>query len=372
MQRYHKGVIALRYQNKISWIMALSIFLICKEAFPANLGCGDGLCQQSETKANCPGDCDELTCKEIYKTTEQRCLGKGWGKIKINVNGIEREILWKAPLIWKYGAIIALHGGEGADSNFCSAIPRVHNRFLTETLRGVSVEEFGDLAIKEGFAVFSLNSTYNRVTDSEGRTVGKRWDSLSQEGKENIDLPFIEKVIDKTIASMRRSGSSNNIFITGISNGGYMTILAATHFSNKVTAFAPVSAGDPYGTYFDMSVKGPRKCGPGTWRDIETNRKINISNACVSDKYLDEIEWPETKNSIPFKQFHNQGDGGCDFSCMQKIRELLVEHGYKDDGAFILDPGTRNIENHFWQREYNQPLLDFFKRCTGIDNKLNT
>lgn len=326
--------------------------------------CGDGLCQRQETKASCPQDCDESTCRELYKAAERICLGKGWKKDKVDVNGIEREMLWKAPFIWKHGAIIVMHGGEGVDSNFCSSTPRSHNRLLSEILRGVPTEEFGERAVKEGFAVFSLNSTYNRVTDSEGRSAGKRWDSLAQEGKKNIDLPFIEKVIDEVIPSARPSGGSDNIFITGISNGGFMTILVATHFSDKITAFAPVSAGDPYGTYFDMSVKGPRKCGPGVWRDSETNEKINVLNACISDKYSNEIEWPKTKNSIPFKQFHNQGDAGCDFSCMQKVRELLVEHGYKDEGAFTLDHGKRNIEEHFWQREYNQPLLDFFKGYT--------
>lgn len=329
------------------------------------LTCGDNLCSPDENKLNCPSDCDELTCRDLYGVTEQICLQKGWKKFTIDVDGIEREMLWKAPQVWKYGAIIAMHGGEGVDDNFCSSVPQTHNSFLSEILRGVPTEEFGELAVKEGFAVFSLNSTYNRVTDARGRSAGKRWDSSAQEGKDNIDLLFIEKVIDDVSPSMRPSGSSDNIFITGISNGGFMTILAATHFSDKITAFAPISAGDPYGTYFDMSVRNLRKCGSGAWRDRETNEKINLPNACISDKYLNEIEWPKTKNQIPFKQFHNQGDAGCDFSCMQKIRKLLVEHGYKDEGAFVIDHSKRNIEEHFWQREYNQPLVEFFKKYTA-------
>ncbi len=324
--------------------------------------CGNGLCEQQETKAGCAQDCDEVTCRELYKTTEQLCLEKGWKKVKVDVNGIEREMLWKAPGAWKYGAIIAMHGGEGVDSNFCASAPRANNRLLSDIFRGVPVEEFGELALKEGFAVFSLNSAYNRVTDAKGRSCGKRWDSLAQEGKENIDLPFIEKVIDGIIPSVRPSGSSDKIFVTGISNGGFMTILASTHFSDKITAFAPVSAGDPYGTYFDMSVKGARKCGPGKWHDNETKEDINKPNACVSGIYPNEMEWPKTRKSIPFKQFHNKGDAGCDFSCMQKVRKLLVEHGYKDEGAFIIDRGKRNVEEHFWQREYNQPMIEFFKQ----------
>lgn len=324
--------------------------------------CGNDLCEPRETKAGCPQDCDELTCRELYNTTEQLCLEKGWSKLKIDVGGIEREMLWKGPRVWKYGAIIMMHGGEGVDSNFCSSVPWEHNPLLSDVLRGLPAEEFGELAVNEGFAVFSLNSAYNRVTDSEGRSAGKRWDSLAQEGRANIDLPFIEKVIDETIPSLRPSGSSESIFITGISNGGFMTILAATHFSDKIAAFAPVSAGDPYGTYFNMSVKGLRKCGPGTWQDMETKKEINVPGACASESYPNEAQWPKTTRPIPFKQFHNTGDGGCDFSCMQKVGRLLVEHGYKDDGAFVISHGKRNVEEHFWQREYNRPILDFFKQ----------
>jgi dienelactone hydrolase len=325
--------------------------------------CGNGLCEITETKTGCPSDCDESTCRELYEDTESLCLENGWKEIKINVNDVEREMLWKGPPSWKHGAIIVMHGGEGVDSNFCSSVPKSQNRLFNDVLRGVPVEEFSELAIKEGFAVFSLNSTYNRVTDNDGLSVGKRWDSLMQEGKNNIDLPFIEKVIVEIVPKMRPKGSSESVFMTGISNGGFMTILAATYFADRITAFAPVSAGDPYGTYFDMHSHGliERKCGPGVWRDSETNMEVNKPNACVAEILTHEKKWSKTKRSIPFKQFHNQGDGACDISCMQKVGKLLVEHGYKDDGAFVIDHNERNFIEHFWQEEYNQPLITFFK-----------
>jgi hypothetical protein len=46
---------------------------------------------------------------------------------------------------------------------------------------------------------------------------------------------------------------------------------------------------------------------------------------------------------------------------MQKVGKLLVEHGYKDDGAFVIYHNERNFIEHFWQEEYNQPLITFFK-----------
>jgi len=328
------------------------------------IGCGNGLCEDDETKSSCPNDCDEITCRELYQITEDGCIENGWGKLYIDVDGIERELLWKASEVWENGAIIVMHGGEGVDSNFCYAVPKEQKRFLSDILRGVPVAEFGELAVEEGFAVFSLNSAFNRATDSEGRSIGKRWDSLMQEGKENIDLQFIEKLIDETIPSLRPSNSKNDIFMTGISNGGFMTTFTATHFNNKITAFAPVSSGDPYGTYFNMSEKGPRLCGPGTWRDLETNIGVQELDSCKSDSYPNELEWPEIKRSIPFKQFYHEGDGGIHISCMKKTNELLIDKGYQDTGAFIIDnpDNKRTVEKHFWQEEYNQLMLDFFKK----------
>jgi hypothetical protein len=325
--------------------------------------CGDEICSKNETKSNCPNDCDEITCREFYGTIESNCIKKGWEKLTIDVNGIEREILWDAPEIWSNGAIIALHGGEGTYVLMCGPVPKEQNRFLSDTFRGVPAVEFGELAVEQGFAVFSLNSAYNRATDMNGLPIGKRWDSLMQD-KKNIDLDFIEKVIDETIPSLRPANSKSDIFMTGISNGGFMTVLASTHFNEKVTAFAPVASGDPYGMYFDMTKKQPlRKCGPGTWRDLETNKEIHHEESCKSDSYLNEKQWPTTTKNVPFKQFFHEGDGGIHISCMKKTRDLLVENEYKDAGAFIIDNpnGKRTLEKHFWHSEYNQPILDFFK-----------
>lgn len=333
--------------------------------------CGDGICSKDETKISCPGDCDEITCRELYKTTEEGCLKNGWNKLYVDVKGIQRELLWKQPAsfdnssTWENGVIIVLHGGEGTYSTFCYPVPEEHNRFLSDIFRGTPAAEFGELAIEEGFAVFSLNSAYNRATDSQGLSIGKRWDSLMQDDKENIDLMFIETVIIEIIPNLRPTNSKNDIFMTGISNGGFMTTLAATHFTNKISAFAPVSSGDPYGMYFDMGTNHlfKRKCGPGTWRDLETNKEIQELDSCKSNTYPNEKEWPPITRSIIFKQFYHEGDGGVHISCMEKTRKLLVEQGYRDAGAFIIsaEKGKRGLEEHFWQQEYNQPILDFFK-----------
>ena len=71
-----------------------------------------------------------------------------------------------------------------------------------------------------------------------------------------------------------------------------------------------------------------------------------------------------SKKKAPFKLFYHQGDGVDDTSCKEKVQRLLVEHGYKDDGSFIVKDktGRRRVLNHFWVKEYNQPLIEFFKK----------
>jgi hypothetical protein len=227
---------------------------------------------------------------------------------------------------------------------------------------------FAESAIKQGFAVFALDSTNGVLIDEWGQDCGKRFDSLIS-AEPNIDLPFIEHVLDSTIPVHRPEGSNAKIFITGISNGGFMTIQAATHFDDRISAFAPVSAGDPYGTYmFCDNTIIDRVLAPGVFLDNETNLIIGNENACVAEEYLNESEWvtAEPEQKPAFMQFHHLYDGGVDITCMEKANELLVEHGYKDYGVFVLENQDQSpLAAHLWQLQYNQPILDFFRSVTS-------
>lgn len=294
----------------------------------------------------------------LYRYYEKECIKKGWKKCTFDMGKVRRSVLWKAPRgAWKHGAVITLHGGGGSCTNFGVNIPV-----------GSAMEEFGEMAVSSGFAVFSPDSTDGLVTDSKGRPCGKRWDCIEQAGRENLDLPFLDRLISEKIPGLRPPGSSKAVFMTGISNGGFMTILAATHFPGKLTAFAPVSAGDPYGTYMDMGARPryERTNAPGVFRDNETGVDISEENAALSDTYPHEKKWPSApvKNLPPFRQFHHEGDGACDMSCMKKAQKQLIAHGHKDSGPFILkNSGSRSFLKHFWQSEYNKPLIDFFIKC---------
>ncbi|RLI54114.1 MAG: hypothetical protein DRP09_13945 [Candidatus Thorarchaeota archaeon] len=305
---------------------------------------------------------------ELYDYYENECIVKGWQKITIDVDGLERQLLWKGPEgSWEYGAIIALHGGGSTYAAWGSNCSKLCEAYGDPTLVEPQVE-FSNLSITEGFAVFALDSTYNVITDENGYLGGKRFDYFPQD-RANIDVPFIETVITEIIPNLRPLNSSLDVFITGISTGGFMTTLTATHLDYLITAFAPVAGGDPYGIHSDFNkYKNLRIMTPGVIYDRETSIPINKINAAVSNDYPNELEWPETIENIPFKQFHHREDAMCDISCMDKIQYQLIEHGYIDDGPYILEgDGKREFYDHMWMEEYNQPMIDFFKNCSNTN-----
>ncbi len=285
---------------------------------------------------------------DAYSKEVKSCLQAGWKHLSVKVGGLQRAVLWKRPRgKWKQGAIVVLHGGGGSHHQFCSGEKNLEAQV-----------DFAEDAIKEGFAVFLLDSTNDRVTDRKGRQCGKRFDFSVLERK-NIDLPFIGKVVKNIIPQLRPGRSSKAIFLTGFSTGGFMAMRAATHFNNKVTAFAPVAAGDPYGTrtLCNVNLSG-RKVAKGVLIDLETNKSLTTKAACRSKAFPNEKSWPKSRGSSKpaFKQFHNKNDTIIDFSCMEKAKILLEQHGYKNHGKYMID-----TSKHSWEYEYNDEIIEFFK-----------
>lgn len=281
------------------------------------------------------------------------CIQNGWKPLHVEVTGNEREMLWKRPRgKWKRGAIVILHGGGGSHYQFCTG-----GKILQPQI------EFAEEAVEEGFAVFLLDSTDGVVTDAKGKNCGKRFD-FSVLDRSNVDLAFIGKVINRLIPQLRSSRSSKKIFLTGLSTGGYMAIRTAVRFNNKITAFAPVSAGDPYGTRTNCDARlSKRKSAKGILLDLETNKPITVKGACSSNSYPNEKDWPrfKSKHRPAFKQFHNRGDAIVDISCMKKVQNQLQQHGYVNKGEFVLDSDRRRVLNHLWLKRYNDEILEFFK-----------
>ncbi|WP_324260358.1 hypothetical protein U4960_09235 [Altererythrobacter sp. H2] len=285
---------------------------------------------------------------------ERQCMERGWNRATVNVAGQPRELLWKGPpSVWRKGAIILMHGGGGEHFQWCVANARI----VAPQVR------FSEQAVAEGFAVFLLNSS-DRVTDNERRVCGKIWDDEVRD-RANLDLPFIGEIMQRTIPQARPAGSQEAIFFTGLSSGDYMTVRAATHFNGLVTAFAPVSSGDPYG-WRRVCEAGlsPRAKVNGAGYDNETGKQIIEPASCKAGSYPNEAPWDDggAKAKPAYRLFHHEMDGINDASCAEKAGRQLRAHGYPGEPDFLLKGGRRSLMNHLWQDEYNQPILDFFAR----------
>lgn len=282
---------------------------------------------------------------------ERQCMARGWQRATVPVDGLQRGVLWQAPAgRWTRGAIVVLHGGGGQHFQWCVANADI----VAPQVR------FSEMALAEGFAVFLLDSS-DRVTDRAGRACGKVWDDEVRP-RANLDLPFIGQVLRQLIPALRPPGSAGSLFLTGLSSGGYMTVRAATHFDDVVTAFAPVASGDPYGWH--------RRCEPGLAArrsvhgagfDNETGRQIVEPDACLSAQLDHEQPWDSARPAAkpPFRLFRHEQDGINDRSCSIKVSDGLRRHGHPGPPDFVLQGGARSLANHLWQDAYNRPILEF-------------
>lgn len=283
---------------------------------------------------------------------ESQCLAAGWQRLVIGAAGLQRAVLWKAPASgWTRGALVVLHGGGGQHANFCVA----NSSVIAAQVR------FTDAALAQGFAVFLPDSS-DRVTDTEGRLCGKVWDDEVRT-RANLDLPLFEQLLGSTIPGLRPAGARGEVFLVGHSSGGYMTVRAATRLADRVTAFASVAGGDPYGWFRDCTPRASDRINVfGAGFDNETRRQIIEPGACASASQPNEKPWEGAALTArpPWRVLHHEQDGINDLSCVEKLRIQLRARGYPETASLRLGGGTRSADAHAWLDDYNQPLLDFF------------
>ena len=283
---------------------------------------------------------------------ELQCQAAGWTRELVTIAGRPRLVLWKGPATWTRGALVVMHGGGGSHTNFCVAnVPLIAPQV-----------RFSDQALAQGFAVFLLDSS-DQVRDNAGRLCGKVWDDEVR-SRDNLDLPFVEEVLRRLIPGKRPAGSRSEIFVAGHSSGGYMAVRVASRYADLVTAFAPVSSGDPYGWFRDCTPRASDRVNVfGAGFDNETRRQIIETGACESTAgQPNERAWDGaalTPKPV-FRQFHHLQDGINDRSCVAKVRAQLLARGYPEDPPFAVDGGTRNADVHNWLDDYNGPILSFF------------
>lgn len=308
-------------------------------------GCGGGVGGGTTTPPADPPLAASPTTQEL------QCQAAGWQRAVVPAAGLPRLVLWKAPAGWSGAAIVVMHGGGGTHTNFCVA-----NVPLTEPQ-----VRFTALALARGFAVFLLDS-HDQVADTSGRVCGKVWDDEVR-ARESVDLPFIDKVIGELIPSTRAAGARRDTFLVGHSSGGYMAVRAASRFGDRVTAFAPVSSGDPYGWTRDCTRRpGDRVNVAGVGLDNDTGRQIGEPGACAGAPFANERPWDggSIQPKPAFRVFHHAQDGINDRSCVERVRGQLSAYGYPETAPFTLDGGARSADVHYWMDEYNAAILDFF------------
>ena len=142
----------------------------------------------------------------------------------IVIGGAERRYYLHLPPAYKSSArlplVLVLHGGGKGDG------------LAPEKYLG-----FTHLADQEGFVVVYPNGVDAHWNDGRGVT----YRGASDIGVD--DVRFISKLIDHLVEAYKVD--SKRVYLTGISNGGMMTLRLGCEISSKIAAIAPVVASIP-------------------------------------------------------------------------------------------------------------------------------
>jgi len=161
-------------------------------------------------------------------------LQSGWQKnVMISHEGINRyfdvyipRLLGKEPAL-----VLQLHGGTQSKDE-------IYNKNA-----GAS-RYWKDCADKNSFLLIVPNGTNLETGLSEGNTLN--WNDCRvprPNQKEADDVGFISKIIDWSVLTYQVN--SRKVYVTGISNGGFMAYRLALELPNKITAIAAFAANFP-------------------------------------------------------------------------------------------------------------------------------
>jgi polyhydroxybutyrate depolymerase len=142
----------------------------------------------------------------------------------IEISGVQRSYYIHSPpareSILKLPLVLVLHGGGKGDG----LTPAKHLGFTS-------------LADTKGFIVVYPNGIDTYWRDGRGYTHrGESHNSVD-------DVGFISKLIDHLVRE--NNADPKRVYVTGISNGGMMTLRLGCEISSKVAAIAPIAANIP-------------------------------------------------------------------------------------------------------------------------------
>jgi polyhydroxybutyrate depolymerase len=142
----------------------------------------------------------------------------------LQFDGMERSYYLHLPATGKSTArpplVLVLHGGGKGDG-------RAPARYLG----------FTALADRHGFIVVYPNGIDARWNDGRGFTHSGKSDTRID------DVGFISKLIDHLVHTY--AADASRVYVTGISNGGMMTLRLGCEISPKLAAIAPIAANIP-------------------------------------------------------------------------------------------------------------------------------
>jgi len=143
---------------------------------------------------------------------------------KLDINGKERTYFLHLPHAYRSEAklplVIVLHGGGKGNGH-------TPGKYLG----------FTALADMKGFVVVYPNGIDDHWNDGRGVTYRGASDNSVD------DVGFISQLIDKLIKVYKVD--SHKVYVTGISNGGIMTLRLGCEISSKLAAIAPIAANIP-------------------------------------------------------------------------------------------------------------------------------
>lgn len=141
-------------------------------------------------------------------------------ELRFDVSGTSRRaiVVNAPPAGERRPVVIALHGGMGS----------------ADLMRQVT--GFDDLARRERFTVVYGEGTAYR----EGRHAWNTGHLLRRQVRETNDIAYLDALIDRLIAD--HGADPSRVYLTGASNGGMMTLVYATHRSDRLAAIAPIVA----------------------------------------------------------------------------------------------------------------------------------
>ena len=143
----------------------------------------------------------------------------------MNFDGLERSYYLHLPPNYNAASrlpvVFVLHGGGRADGDEVA-----------------SRTGYNEIADQEGFIAVYPNGVDAQWNDGRGKTFRKAKDNTGID-----DVGYIAELIDRM--SHVYKGDASRVYVTGLSNGGMMTLRLGCEISDKLAAIAPVIANIP-------------------------------------------------------------------------------------------------------------------------------